>query len=223
MEPIDCELVVLTWPLATGTRVVEPQTQTVIADWDLGALLAGEGRGQRHILDPRSPYRQRAEAVIAELSGQQELLQDALFDGQRDIEVRASLSAALTDELSGFCVRHRLAGPAELRLTNLENLLYGLELKEADSHRDMLCDWYETFVAPGLSCPLREDDRLYGSVSPDGDFALQLWRDELQELALSDLSLWTALRVHYGWRIEFQEQNRPDFGGLLEQLDGLLD
>lgn len=223
MDHIDCELVVLTWPLGTSTRVVEPESQTVVADWDLGALLPGEGSGQAQLLDPRRPYRQRAEKVIDELASQQELLQDALLDGQRDIKVRPTLSAALPDQLSSFCAKHGLAGAEELRMDNLEALLEKLEGLDETAHRQMLCDWYETFVAPGLACPLRSERLLYAPVCPDPEFALQMWREELEELALSELSLWAALRVHYGWRSEFPDQPRPDFGGLLEEIDELLD
>lgn len=222
MEHVDCELVVLTWPLGTGTCVVEPQTQTVIADWNLSALLPGSGAEQRRLLDPRLSYRPRAEQVVAELTRQQQLLQDALLDGERSVEVRPVLSAALPAQLESFCERHNLAGPAELRLDNLSQLLWELEHRPVEAHRELLCDWYETFVAPGLSCPLRVDARLYGAVSPDQKFARELWLDELAELALSEMSLWTVLRVHYGWRTEFPKEPRPDFGGLLDELDGLL-
>lgn len=227
-EPVNIEVVVSSWPFRTGSVVYDPLTGTDVAEYSL-AELSAEPRVTRRLarlLDPRRPYRRRAEALLEDLSSQQELLSNAY--GSEGREVVLLLSDDVERELDRFAREWGLTLAMLLNPLRLEELLQNLEERSLEEHHEFVSTWWEAFARPrSMSGPSSfrlesgPDGQLFGAMTSDRKLAAALWKRSCESMSLSEFSLWDALRLHWAWRLEFKRYRRPQFP-LYEQMEELF-
>lgn len=218
-EVVEVELVVGGWPLRSGVSVYEPLTGAGIAAWDLGELAAEPHmlKGYADVLNPARPYRKRAQATLDVLADEQQLLREVLGvpDGE-DVQVVPVLSDDVERELGDFAACHELK-LRDFALPAVPQLLAHLRSLDVADHHAFLLDWWKRFEArPGAESPLLAgpDAQLYhAAFGPE--HALGAWQAD-QDASAATFSLWTALRVHWAWRVEFADQPEPRLKALGE-------
>lgn len=212
------ELVVSTWPFRTGVLVYEPLGRLRIAEWDLLELSADPVIINQYgtVLNPLLPYRRRARTVLADLAADQELLRTALGITDESLHVEPELSDDVERELALWARKHN-CHINDLALESLDPLLTKLEGWDPADHHAFVADWWENFERPAslqepseLRTASGPGGALYTAMTPDRESALALWREEI-DCPINEFSLYTALRCHWGWRLEFSDQPRPEF------------
>ncbi len=215
---IEPELVVSTWPFRTGVVVYDPATRNDVVEWDIADAAADPAVMRRYgaLLNPMNAYRPRAEAILAALAGTQEALRLGIgLDPEDDsVEVRPVLSDDVERELGTFTAAHGLR-VADLSLSRLHRLLATLEERSEEDHHDFVASWQETFSAQTqrptfVRAIAGPGGGLYTAVHADPAEAEAAWLSDASA-GLESFSLWTALRAHWAWRLEFSDQAAPSF------------
>ncbi len=195
------EVVVSSWPFRLSTVVYEPLSGVTLAQFDPLALVGTPDAlpGLEDIVEPKVPYRRRADAALAVLNADQAHLRAALdVDEDDPSTVVLTVSDAVEKALAAFCDRHAL--PVGLFAAHrIDELFDALEQRSVAEERAFLADWWSTFEAQD-DAPLA--DPLYG---PDGR---DRWQADVDS-GPAGFSLLVALRVHLAWREEFPEAPRP--------------
>lgn len=219
--------VLSSWPFRLGSVLYDPIMSIDIASWDLENLQSHPGlcSVEPELLDPRKPYARRAQELINQASGDQHMLR-ALYElpEESGTLVQVYNSDMLSDQV-GEWLRERGMDWPDIQLDCLEGFLASLEDMSVEEHHAFLSDWWETWETPERSGPSLFRNQagpgggLYGPVY--GEDALQAWQDEAETLTMSDFSLWSAMRVRWGWRLEFSDRPKPTFP-VLDRLDELF-
>jgi len=218
-EKIQPELVVSSWPFRVGTIIYDPLLRIDVASWDLEDLVEQPDmlRVAAPLLNPLLPYRKRSEALIRELTGDQDLLRAVYqVDPDQDVTVAPRVSDDVERELGGW-LRERGLTINDIGLRGLPSLLDRLADWPADRHHAFCADWWEAFEQPAAApkpsmfrTMAGPGGQLYRQTYKD-DAALRAWKTDSDVTAFGGFSLWHALRVHWAWRLEFADQPKPVF------------
>lgn len=228
-EVFATEWVLSSWPWRLGSILYDPVVQMDVQAWDLQDLAERPGlvTAPPTMLDPRRDYQERAGELSCYAAADQELL-CALYEINPEVQaqVQPKVSQMVPQELEEWLKPYGLEWK-DLALDNLQGLLVQLESWSMERHHEFLADWWETWEVPHQTdrpSIFRQDAGPGGSVYRGvyGEDALLAWQEEQTSLGLSDFSLWAALRSHWGWRLEFGDQPRPNFKAL-DQLHQLFD
>lgn len=227
-ESFRTEWILSSWPWRLGSILYDPIQGMDIRAWDLQDLADHPELFDVNLadLDPRVDGKKRIKALSRKALEDQELLR-AMYEIQDEDPRKVSpQNMNLVEEEVGEWLSPYGLSWKDLQLDRLEKLFDRLEKMSPEEHHGFLSDWWETWEMP------RPDDRpsiwrqetgpggsVYAQVY--GEHAMEVWKNEQQSLGLTDFSLWAALRSHWGWRLEFPEQPRPQFA-VLEQLDRLI-
>lgn len=226
-QVLQAEVVVSSWPFRTGVIVYDPVLGRDIAEWRLGQLVHEPGvlPRLRHLLDPRLPYRRRAEAIVADLNTDQRYLQE-MYGLDETVTVQARVSDEFEEGLGRFAEEHGVSLEL-LWLDKLYELLETLAGWEPERHHRFCVDLYELFHRPpGGEGPTEFARRsapggaMYTAEAPNKEWALRLWEKDVN-CPVGDFNLWRALRAHWGWRLEFAEHDPPVFSAL-EELERMF-
>jgi len=220
--------VLSSWPFRLGSILYDPILQMDIQSWDLQDLTDAPGLVQvpAEMLDPRRDYKTRSKELARESIKDQELLR-AMYelDIEGNTELRPTVSSLVPKELNTWLKTYGLEWN-DLALNSLDSLMSTLESWSMEEHHLFCADWWETWEMPHRNdhpSTFRQEagpgGSLYASVY--GEDALAVWQHEQSSLGLSDFSIWAVLRSHWGWRLEFSDQPRPQFL-VLDQLDAFF-
>ena len=227
-EAFRTEWILSSWPFRLGSILYDPIQQMDIRAWDLQDLSDHPDLFRVDIqdLDPRLPDHKRIKGLMKSALSDQELLR-AMYEIQDEDPrlVGPHASNLVAEEVGAWLAPYNLKWD-DLALDGLEGLFNKLEALSPQEHHTFLADWWETWEVPyqdGKPSIFRQEAGPGGSVyaSVYGDDALEVWKTEQKTLSLADFSLWAALRSHWGWRIEFPDQPRPNFP-VLDKLDQLF-
>jgi len=227
-EVFSTEWVLSSWPFRLGSIMYDPILQMDVQAWDLQDLADRPGlvTVPPYMLDPRRDYHERSKELADCASKDQELLR-ALYevDLDSDTVIQAKSSGLVPDEMNQWLKEYGLEWDS-LSIDNIHNLMDQLEEWSMEDHHRFCADWWETWEIPHRPerpSIFRQEAGPGGTVYRGvyGDDALLAWQEEQKSLGLSDFSMWAVLRSHWGWRLEFSDQPRPQFP-VLGQLDKLF-
>lgn len=243
MQQLISQVVLSSWPWRLGTVVYEPLLTSDLASWQLSDLeeqpfasppqglaspipqsLSSQWLGiPAALLDPRKESSARGRALLAYLEADQQMLLSAFqLVSPEAQQVCLELSELPEQQLSSWLSERGLS-IEDISLANLEGFLEMLLSWEAEDHHALLADWWEQWEIPHRPGPsaFRTECGPKGTVFASyGDQARSVWLREVESTDLDSFSLWSALRVHWAWRIEFADQPWPGLAVLpkLNQL-----
>lgn len=227
-EVFQTEWILSSWPWRLGSVLYDPIQGMDIQAWDLQDMVDHPGLYDvaPKDLDPRRPVSERIVPLHQKALLDQELLR-AMYE-IRDEDPRlvgAKISDLGERELENWLEPYGIAYQ-DLGLDAVDGLYAKLEDMSPEEHHHFLSDWWETWempYPPGQSSIFRSEagpgGQLYAATY--GDDALEVWQTEQKTLGLHDFSLWAVMRSHWGWRLEFPDQPRPEFP-VIEQLDQIF-
>lgn len=225
-QTLQAQAVLSSWPWRLGTVVYEPVLGLDLASWDLHDLQENPQwvSAPKALLDPRSNYKKRGKALLEWLTDDQELLKTVYQDRSPEAEkIALELSPLPEEELDQWLKERGLSFDA-IQLSQLDLLLEELLGWEPERHHQLLADWWERWEIPHRTGPSAFRQKagpqgtVYGSFE---DQARQVWQREIEGFDLDDFCLWSAMRVHWAWRIEFNDAPWPGLK-VLDQLDQLF-
>jgi len=220
-------VIVSAWPWQLGTTIYDPLLGLEVAGWELDELreMPDWVDIPFALLDPRRPLKERADELLAVLNGDQHMLLSLYEIGSPGSKkVTLQFSEMPLEELTIWLEKREL-NLEEIQLDSLESFLSKLAAMPIEQHHGFCADWWERWELPIRDQPsrFRSEAGPAGSLykAAYGDAAQGCWEREIDNLDLDDFCLWSALRLHWAWRLEFSEQAWPGLKPL-DELRSLL-
>lgn len=225
-ESLTAEVVLSSWPWRTGSIVYDPVLGLDLSSWELTDLRDHPEwvTVDAQLLDPRANYDERGKGLLSHLEADQPLLTTMYqIRSPEAEEVCLELSEMPEEKISDFLSEWDLQ-IEDIQIDNLPRLLDTLLSWPIEKHHAFLADWWERFEIPhrdgesAFRSGAGPEGTVYGSF---GDQGLSVWKREIEGLDIQDFCLWAALRVHYGWRLDFPEEPWPGLP-VISEIDSLF-